>query len=175
MTTMRNRLTPVLIGIIAVLAVYMAVIRPAFSLYTGIEKKITQKERQLIRDRRALRERDENRRDIGQYAGQLLLHSSVSDDQAQALFLKDVEGMLIGAHVAIADMKVLPVMKRDDGKQLFVQAEFETPIETLTDLLYTIARADDLTVLDSFSIERKNAQSQTLVVRGVFSKVVMTP
>ncbi len=154
---------------VAIVLLYVVVLGPFLTRRAGLAEKIHISQRKLVQGERLLELSDERRSQF-----ELLQKKSVSKklspEQVQANFLKQLEAFVREAGINITDVQVL---SDDDGEKVgrySIAIEAEGLIEQLNDVLHHLLEIEDLIQVERFSIERKDASSQTLFLKMIITK-----
>ena len=165
----RYRLTIILTLVIGVLASYMFVIYPLFKRWRSIGDEVAVAKARYVKHRALLENIDEYKALYVEHED--ALHLRGSDEEVAALFLKDLEGFVEKAGLAIVDIKVLPKLYETGVVRFLVQVEMESEVPQFIEFLKVLSTTNKLIAAERLTVERKGAQQQILSIHAVFSLV----
>ena len=85
--------------------------------------------------------------------------------------MKDLEGFVAKAGLAIVDIKILPKVYETGAVRFLVEVEMESEVAQFIEFLKILSTTDKLIVAERLTVERKGVQQQTLSIHAVFSLV----
>ena len=159
-----------LIGITAFL-VDIFLVRPIFSLYSGLKDSIVTAEKRTERNLDFLSRKDAI---YGEYEKYKSHFKSVGTEEEElASILKEIESVANATQIKLADIKPVPVLHTEFYDRYSVEIECESDMNNLVKFIYEIQHSEKMLRVDRLRITAKKTKGSVLEGYMLISRVVI--
>jgi len=159
-----------LLGVIVLLLIAGGVFIPYGSAWLSLGHTITTERNRYAKDLWRIEKSKDYAQLYAAYASELNRNPGETDEAANAQFVKEIEHYVHVSGLAIVDVNVLPAQHMPGEIHLEIEAQIEIPATKLAEFFSTLAEGKDLIAIRTFTLERKDAMSEIVLLRATFTK-----
>ncbi len=153
-----------IVGLLGIWLVSRSIFGPFHAKLSGLNAEVVLQEARLKKGISLIERKDDINKEYGKYASYFSLQG-LSDEEAVAAFLKEVEKISRESGLVILDMKPQKETKNDKfAKQYQINIKTETSMEKLVRFLYALHNSSVLFSVERVTLVPKSDESPDLSV-----------
>lgn len=157
----------VIIGVIS----YILIIEPIWRKWQDLNKEISNKEIQLLKNLKILAQRDVISQLYDKYAENIKMEGSVEEETA--IILREIENVARASSTYIADIKPLRVQDMGFYKEYYVELESEGSISNLAKFIYDLQNSKQILKVKYLRLNPKDQTGEVLRGYMIVTKILI--
>lgn len=166
----RNGFYLAVIVITGVLA-YILVIEPVWTKWQDLNKEVSNKEIQLLKNLKILAQRDIIAQLYDKYAEDIKMKGSVEEETA--VILREIENIARTSNTHITDIKPLRVQDMEFYKEYYVELESEGSISDLAKFIYDLQNSKQILKVKYLRLNPRDETAEVLKGYMIVTKILI--